>query len=485
MTKSTRGNSVIKTSSAIIKGLSEDGGLYVFHHKNNDFYNESLLELSYSNLTKKILLHYIEDFEDQDVRKVIYNSYNKQNFTPEVVTIKSFKHESYLNLFNGSTFSFKDLALSMLPNLLKVSKIKNNITKKTIILTATSGDTGSATLKGFSALEDIITIVLYPTDGVSDFQEKQMHSLKNERNIILPVVGDFDDCQRIVKQTLNGEQPSNVSLSSANSINIGRIIPQTIYYFYSYFELVRTNKIELSEKLNIVVPTGNFGNIYAAFVAKQMGLPLNKLIIASNQNNVLTKLFKTGIYDSTDTLHKTVSPSMDILVSSNLERYLYTLYDNDHKFIKIKMEEHKKKGFVEFEKVLTQKDFEAYYASEEETKQAIQNTFKEEGYLIDPHTAVAKVVKDKYQKETNDGIFILIVSTANPYKFSDAIIDALELQKGGSLEEKCNRIESYTSYSIDDRIKEVLHYKVNKKEYTTEEVTKELKRIIGDINDKN
>lgn len=485
MFSSTRSNIKTTSSEAIIKGLSVDGGLFVIDKFDPSFFNKELLGLGYNELAVKILDTLLDDFTLEEVKSVVKNSYNQKNFRNEIVTIKDFHNHSYLELFNGNTFAFKDMALSVLPNLFAQAKKIQNLKKKTIILTATSGDTGSAALNGFSELEDTYVIVLYPTKGVSEFQELQMNAYQSEKHIVLAVDGNFDDCQRIVKTVFQNEHPKNVSLSSANSINIGRILPQIIYYVFSYLELVRREKISYNEKINITVPTGNFGNIYAAYIAKRLGTPINKLIIASNENYVLTELFNKNIYNTKMKLKQTISPSMDILVSSNVERYLYEMENHNKDNVKKHMDSLTKNGIITIDTINKNKDFYAYFSQEEETYKEIKNTFYENDYLIDPHTAVAKSVSRKYMKETNDDTYMLIVSTANPYKFNDAILKSLNLSKDGSLLEKFKRIEYYTKTQIDPRMKEILtknHKKIN---LPLNETLSYVTKIIGEIDDQN
>lgn len=483
MVTSTRSNIQVPIYEAVLNGLSPDGGLYTFTRLNKSFYNSAFKELNYNELAFVILKELLDDFTDTEIMNVVNKSYNTTTFSPSPVTVKSFDKLSFLELYNGNTFAFKDLALSLLPNLYSQSKIKKNVTKKTVILTATSGDTGSAALQGFKHLDDVIVIVLYPTQGVSPFQEIQMNSLKSENAIVLAVDGNFDDCQNIVKKTFLNTKPNNITLSSANSINIGRIIPQIIYYFYTYYELLRNNKIQLNETVNVVVPTGNFGNIYAAYLAKSMGLPLGKLIIASNQNNVLTEVFNNGVYQSNKELHKTISPSMDILVSSNLERYLFDVYKQDHQKVNELMTTFSNTKEIKLD--FKTDEFKAYFATEEETKETIKTTFDELGFLIDPHTAVAKHVYNQYLKETNDETHTIIASTANPYKFSDSILESLQLKKQETLRQDCETIETHTGFKVDSRIKALFDTKISKTEFKLEDTYKKLQELIGDLDDKN
>ncbi len=483
MVTSTRSNQDISVSKAILNGLAKEKGLYVFKNVKSSFFQPTYTTLTYNELAKKILTE-LTDFNESEIDEAIKLSYNEKTFMPEVVTLKPFDGFAFLELYNGNTFAFKDLALSMLPNLYKIAKTKNNETKRTVILTATSGDTGSAALEGFSQQEDIKVIVLYPTKGVSEFQELQMNNSSNKNCLVYAVDGNFDDCQNIVKKLLVESKLSNTTLSSANSINIGRIIPQIIYYFYSYYELVRTGQIQMNDTINITVPTGNFGNIYAAYLAKSMGVPIKNLIVASNKNNVLTDVFNKGIYKSSQSLEKTISPSMDILVSSNLERYIFDLYHQNSEKVNEIMTLFSSTKEVSLP-IKNDSIFKAYYATEEQTKETIRDTFDKYNYLIDPHTAVAKYGYLQYIKETKDTTFNLIASTANPYKFSDSVLDALHLSISGNLEEKCNFLESKTNFKIDTRMKELFHKPVRKTELTLEDAYSYIKKVLGDIDAKN
>lgn len=485
MVHSTRSNIKSTISNAIAQGLSKDGGLFVFDTLQGDFYTTELTSLTYPELSEKVFEYLLRDYSKEQVKEVVARSYNTQNFPNEIVKLKHFDSHSYLELFHGNTFAFKDMALSTLPNLFDTAKKINNDNKKTIILTATSGDTGSAALNGFSTLEDTYVIVLYPTQGVSEFQELQMNSYQSDKRIIFAVDGNFDDCQNIVKQLFQEVQPKNISLSSANSINIGRIIPQIVYYMYSYSQLVKDNKITYGEKINITVPTGNFGNIYAGYIAKRLGVPIKKLIIASNSNNVLTDLFNKGLYKTSRELHKTISPSMDILISSNVERYLYDLENKDTDKLNEMMTMLQINKELPVDSIFTQTDFYASFCDEEKTYQTIQSVFEKDNYLIDPHTAVAKAVSDEYMLEESDETYMVIVSTANPYKFSDAIIQSLGIDDQGSLLDKFKKIESKTNLELDKRMLQILSLNTLKKEVSLKDTLETVKKVIGDIDDQN
>ena len=485
MMKSTRSNISVSASYAIVKGLASDGGLYVFEKLNKGFFNLNLLGKSYEELAFFVMRELLDDFSDDMIKEVVNKSYNKDNFKPEVVSLKSFAGFSYLNLFNGSTFAFKDLALSTLPNLFAESKKIQKINKKTIILTATSGDTGSAALSGFSKLDDVYVVVLYPAYGVSEFQEKQMSFYSGYKNIVLPVEGNFDDCQRIVKQAFNNLKPSNVNLSSANSINIGRIIPQVIYYIHAYCDLVNKDIIKYNDLIDITVPTGNFGNIYSAYLAKQLGVPIRNLVIASNKNNVLTDLFNEHTYNTSRPLYKTISPSMDILVSSNFERYLCSLYNQNSELVRNDMEILKKEKILNLEILKSQKDFYAYYCDELETKKTIKEVYDRDKYLIDPHTAVAYNCMEKYKQDVADDTYMLVVSTASPFKFSDAILDIFKIDQEKPIIDRFNSLSKTFNIPIDDRMLKVLDVETPGLTIELDKAYSALERIIGEIDAAN
>ena len=410
MLHSTRSLKETTISKAILKGLAEDGGLFVFDDIKkiniDDFYS-----LDYKDIAFKIFKLYLDEFKDDEIKWAIDKAYSKENFSNEIVSIKDFKNYAFLELFNGPTSSFKDMALTILPKFMYLSKKKNCIDEFTHIYVATSGDTGSATLSGFSNIDGIDVTVLYPDNLVSKLQEKQMLFFSNEKSRAYAVNGNFDDCQRIVKEIAI----RNKKISSANSINIGRLIPQIVYYFFGYVDLVEKGKINKGELIDICVPTGNFGNILAGYIAKQMGVPIDKLICASNENNVLYDFINTGIYNRNRKFIKTYAPSMDILVSSNIERLIYYAL-KDCERVKELFEIFKDKGEIKLDKNIF-KDFISFFATNEEILQEIENEYKDHKYLIDPHTAVALNV---YKKAKVDK-YTLIVSTASCYKFEDAM----------------------------------------------------------------
>lgn len=438
MYTSTRSKMNINASKAIIDGIAPDGGLFV-KKLEKKFSHEDLVrlsKLSYKELAFEIMKLFFNDFEEKALKDLIEKAYTNTFDTENLVEIKSLDNFAFLELYHGNTLAFKDVALSILPHLLDESKKINKQTNNTIILTATSGDTGSAALCGFSKADSTKMIVLYPTQGVSKIQEKQMLSFGSDKQKVIAINGNFDDAQRLVKKAFNDENNKDYNLSSANSINIGRLVPQIVYYFYSYFKEVKN----CEDKINFVVPTGNFGNILAGYIAKELGLPVNKLICASNSNNVLYDFFRKGVYDRNREFFKTISPSMDILVSSNLERLLYHVSGND-KEVKEMMDSLNSNG--KYETSLEFSDFYSEYVDIETTYKGIKEVYDKYDYLIDPHTAVGYIAYKKYIEDTNDNTKTIIASTAHPFKFPEAICKALDLPFNGEFEaiemlsEKC------------------------------------------------
>lgn len=456
MYRSSRGTELISSSEAILKGLADDGGLYIPSSIDKIGFDQSWLDLDYKDIARRILKHFFADFTIDEIDEVVEKSYSTKNFPNHIIKLKSFDTHSYLELFHGPTLAFKDMALTMLPHLMEVANRKINYTEKLVILTATSGDTGGAALSGFSSAENIETVVLYPNGGISNFQEKQMLSFTNEKAKAFSVDANFDECQRIVKDIFLEYDNKDIVLSSANSINIGRLVPQVIYYFAGYIEMVKRGDISFGDEINVCVPTGNFGNILASYFAMLIGLPIRDFICASNQNNVLTDFFNTGIYDINRVFQKTNSPSMDILISSNLER-LIALLSQNHEFVCSLMEELKVNKKYQLGKDLFEKMkcFKGYFASEDETLKTIKNVFEKDNYLIDPHTAVAKCCFDKYE---DNGCRTLIISTASPLKFSEDVCESLGLEKANSIE----KIIEYTDKSSNQNIDRILNSKTNR-----------------------
>lgn len=428
---STRDSRIsISSSEGIIQGLSKEGGLFVPRSipKINNIV--SLKEMDYKSLAYTIMKEFFTDFEKNRLKKCVEKAYDNKFSTDQIAPIVRAGDVFFLELFHGPTLAFKDMALSILPHLLKESMKINNMEKEIVILTATSGDTGKAALEGFANIKGIKIIVFFPEDGVSQVQKMQMLTQEGDNTFVIGINGNFDDAQSGVKDIFNNNHfvnlldKNNYRLSSANSINIGRLIPQIVYYLYSYLTLLREGSILDNENINIAVPTGNFGNILAAYYAKEMGLPVNKLICASNENNVLSNFINTCIYDRRRELILTSSPSMDILLSSNLERLLFHLSGGDSVLVKNKMTELDNQGCYKI-KGIDLDGFYGNYSNEEEVSLEINKMFRENNYLIDPHTAVAYNVYQKYKLETNDNTKTIIVSTASPFKFGGKIASSI------------------------------------------------------------
>lgn len=450
MYKSTRSKKLYTSSEAILNGLADDGGLFIPESINNIDFNESWLTHNYKQTSFKILKHFFDDFTDEEINYVINKAYSKNNFINKIYDIKNFDNHTYLELYHGPTLAFKDMALTMLPHLMDVAIKKNNYNHKITILTATSGDTGGAALNGFKDSKNINIVVLYPNNGVSEFQQKQMLSFTNKNAKAFAMDNNFDECQNIVKELFNNNN-SDIILSSANSINIGRLVPQIIYYFQAYIDMVNTKQISFNDKINVCVPTGNFGNILAAFIAKMIGLPINEFICASNENNILTDFFNTGIYNINRPFYKTNTPSMDILISSNLERLLYLMTNDENEIISLMNSLKQNKKYTVSKELFDKLScFKAYYATQNETINTIKDTYLNYGYLIDPHTSVARTCHIKH----NSDIKTLIVSTASPLKFSETIIEALNLPQDYS---PIYTISKYCDYKLDENIIKIIN----------------------------
>ena len=459
--KSTRGKEETVTASmAILKGLSEDGGLFVpTEIPKLDVSMEKLAQMSYQETAYEVMKRFLTDFTEEELKNCINNAYDDKFDTKEIAPLHEADGAYFLELYHGATIAFKDMALSILPHLMTTAAKKNQVKNEIVILTATSGDTGKAAMAGFANVPGTKIIVFYPKHGVSPIQEKQMVTQKGNNTYVVGITGNFDDAQTAVKKMFNDKEleaeldQAGYQFSSANSINIGRLVPQIVYYVYAYASLVRQCKIKDGQEINVVVPTGNFGNILAAYYAKQMGLPVHKLICASNDNKVLYDFFRTGTYDRKRDFILTTSPSMDILISSNLERLIYRLTGEDAEKCAELMQalsdggeytitEDMKKGLA---------DFYGNYCSEEETKEAIHATYKSSDYVIDPHTAVAAGVYKKYLADTDDHTPTVIASTASPYKFTRSVMNAV-----------AENTEDMDDFALADRLSEISGVKVPK-----------------------
>ncbi len=434
--KSTRSNEkTVTASEAILKGLADDGGLFVpTTLPMLDKSLEQLAQMNYQQVAYEVMKLYFDDFTEEELKNCINKAYDEKFDTKEIAPIKEADGMYYLELFHGSTIAFKDMALSILPHLLTTAARKNDVQNEIVILTATSGDTGKAALAGFADVEGTSIVVFYPKDGVSVIQEKQMLTQKGANTTVVGIYGNFDDAQSGVKQMFNDKDlaermaKEGFQFSSANSINIGRLVPQIVYYVYSYTRLLKEGVLKEGEVLNVTVPTGNFGNILAAYFAKNMGVPLGKLICASNENKVLFDFFQTGTYNKNREFILTNSPSMDILISSNLERLIYKVAGSDGDKCKELMKALSEQGVYTITEEMKAEldDFVGGYASEEQTAKVIKNVYEKTGYVVDTHTAVAASVAYDYRKNTNDNTKMLIASTASPYKFTRSVMNAID-----------------------------------------------------------
>ncbi len=433
---STRnGDKKVTASQAILKGLSDDGGLFVPDHiPALEVPMKELAGKTYQEIAYEVMKLYLTDFTEEELKTCIERAYDSKFDTEVIAPLVEAEGTYYLELFHGATIAFKDMALSILPHLMITSAKKNHVKNEIVILTATSGDTGKAALAGFAGVEGTRIIVFYPKNGVSPIQEKQMVTQKGDNTFVVGIHGNFDDAQTGVKTLFNDKEladqmaEAGLQFSSANSINIGRLVPQVVYYVYSYAKLLEEGKIADGEKINVVVPTGNFGNILAAFYAKNMGVPIEKLICASNENKVLYDFFTTGIYDRNREFMLTSSPSMDILISSNLERLIYRIAGNDAEKNAKLMVSLSKDGKYEITEDMKKQlaDFYGNYASEQETAARIRSLYENTGYVIDTHTAVASAVYEKYAADTKDETKTVIASTASPFKFTRSVMNAID-----------------------------------------------------------
>ena len=456
---------IVTASEAILQGLATDGGLYVptqFPDLHLDF--AKLATQTYQEVAEFILQAFLTDFTAEEIKACVAGAYDAKFDDPVIAPLEKKGDSYYLELFHGPTFAFKDLALSILPYLTTTAAKKNQVEKEIVILTATSGDTGKAAMAGFADVPGTRIIVFYPEKGVSKIQETQMVTQKGANTHVIAVKGNFDDAQSAVKVMFNDAElkeklaKNNQQFSSANSMNIGRLLPQVVYYVYTYAQLVKGNEITIGEPINVSVPTGNFGNILAAYYAKKIGVPINQLICASNTNNVLTDFFATGEYNRKRPFYLTTSPSMDILVSSNLERLIYHLSGNDAKQTKEWMDALLVDGQYQISSTMLAELAEFYgaFATEKEVEETITSVFKEELYAIDPHTAVAKSVATKYREEQGDPLKMVVISTASPYKFPRTVVEAIT----GRVSEAddftlVHQLEALTGIALPQAVKEL------------------------------
>ncbi|OHS90140.1 threonine synthase [Streptococcus sp. HMSC36C04] len=454
-------NNTVTASQAILQGLATDGGLFTpisYPQMELDF--TKLKDASYQEVAKLILSAFLDDFTVQELDDCINNAYDSKFDTPEIAPLVKLNGQYNLELFHGSTIAFKDMALSILPHLMTTAAKKHGLKNKIVILTATSGDTGKAAMAGFADVPGTEIIVFYPKDGVSKVQELQMTTQTGDNTHVVAIEGNFDDAQTNVKRMFNDAAlrerlaAHKLQFSSANSMNIGRLVPQIVYYVYAYAQLVKTGQIQAGEAVNFAVPTGNFGNILAAYYAKQIGLPVGKLICASNENNVLTDFFKTHVYDKKRSFKVTSSPSMDILVSSNLERLIFHLLGNSAEKtadLMKSLNQHGQYELTDFAPAILEL-FAAEYATEAETASEIKRVYEASDYIEDPHTAVASAVYQKYRTATGDETTTVIASTASPYKFPVVVVEAVTGQSGLSDFEALTKLHEISGVAVPSAV---------------------------------
>lgn len=465
--KSTRGGqSDVTASQAILQGLACDGGLFVPERiPALEIPFEKLSGMSYQETAYEVMRLFLTDFTEEELKHCISSAYDEKFETEAIAPLAKVNGVYYLELFHGATIAFKDMALSILPHLMTTAARKNEIKNEIVILTATSGDTGKAALAGFADVPGTKIIVFYPKDGVSPIQEKQMVTQKGENTLVVGIRGNFDDAQSGVKAIFGDRElekelnQAGFQFSSANSINIGRLVPQIVYYVYAYGKLLESGELSEGEKINVVVPTGNFGNILAACYAKQMGLPIAKLICASNDNKVLYDFFRTGEYDRNRPFILTTSPSMDILISSNLERLLYQIADSDARKDMELMEALSSEGKYQITSGMKEKlaDFCGYYATEQEGAETIVRVYEDTGYVMDTHTAVAACAFRKYTDDTKDGTKTVIASTASPYKFTRSVMESIDRIRYGNMTdfELIDELSSISGTEVPKAIEEI------------------------------
>ena len=485
---------VVSSSEAIIQGLAADGGLYTPQSLDQKVDLSSALKMNYLELAQYILSLFLSDFSQEQIQQCVRNAYQNSFENNEVAPLCKYHDGWLMELWHGPTSAFKDVALTLLPHLLTAAYKNQNENDLISILTATSGDTGKAAINGFADVKNTAITVLYPEIGVSDIQKRQMRTSLGKNVEVIAVKGNFDDCQQIVKEAMKNPVVLNackhMKLSSANSINIGRLLPQIVYYFDSYAKLVKSGDIQLGDAVNFIVPSGNFGNILAGYLAKKLGLPVKKLVCASNSNNVLTEFIRTGSYNANRAFIPTISPSMDILVSSNLERLLFLLSNHNDVLINQYMSSLKEDGHYTISDELRhalQESFTAYDCSEEECKKVIYDTFHNEHILIDPHTAVAVHACHAYKQESNDNTPCIVLSTASAYKFAKDVYAALTGKSCDDEFEAMYALHDYTSVAIPKNLAclkdmPIRFTKVIEKEDALDTIAKRLEDLQHDHN---
>ena len=489
--KSTRdAEKTVTASQAILKGLADDGGLFVpVSIPKLPVSLGELKEMSYQEIAYTVMKEFLTDFTEEELKSCIAKAYDSKFDTEEIAPLAKVEDAYYLELFHGATIAFKDMALSILPHLLTTSAKKNQVKNEIVILTAKSGDTGKAALAGFADVEGTKIIVFYPKNGVSRVQELQMVTQKGDNTSVVAIHGNFDNAQSGVKAMFENKElekelnEAGYQFSSANSINIGRLVPQVVYYVYAYAKLLQNEEIAEDEEINVVVPTGNFGNILAAYYAKNMGIPIAKLICASNENKVLYDFFQTGTYDRNREFVLTTSPSMDILISSNLERLIYKISGEDARKDTDLMTELKTKGSyaITGEMKANLADFAAGYATEEQVAKTIHDIYEDTGYVMDTHTAVAATVYKAYKEDSKDDRKTVIASTASPYKFAGSVMSAIDPKYKGQDDFKLiEELQKVSGTELPNAIKEIMNAEIrHNTECDVDQMEQTVKNILG------
>ena len=489
--KSTRdAEKTVTASQAILKGMADDGGLFVpVSIPKLPVSLGELKEMTYQEIAYTVMKEFLTDFTEEELKSCIAKAYDSKFDTEEIAPLAKVEDAYYLELFHGATIAFKDMALSILPHLLTTSAKKNQVKNEIVILTATSGDTGKAALAGFADVEGTKIIVFYPKNGVSRVQELQMVTQKGDNTSVVAIHGNFDNAQSGVKAMFENKElekelnEAGYQFSSANSINIGRLVPQVVYYVYAYAKLLQNEEIAEDEEINVVVPTGNFGNILAAYYAKNMGIPIAKLICASNENKVLYDFFQTGTYDRNREFVLTTSPSMDILISSNLERLIYKISGEDARKDTDLMTELKTKGSyaITGEMKANLADFAAGYATEEQVAKTIHDVYEDTGYVMDTHTAVAATVYKAYREDSKDDRKTVIASTASPYKFAGSVMSAIDPKyKGQDNFKLIEELQKVSGTEIPNAIKEIMNAEIrHNTECDVDQMEQTVKNILG------
>ncbi len=491
--QSTRGRETgVPASMAILKGLAEDGGLFMpTEIPELDVPMEKLGAMTYQETAYEVMKLFLTDYSPEELKDCITKAYDSKFDTEEIAPLAKADGAYFLELYHGSTIAFKDMALSILPHLMTTAAKKNRVDKEIVVLTATSGDTGKAAMAGFADVPGTRIIVFYPKDGVSKVQELQMRTQKGANTNVVAINGNFDDAQTGVKKLFGDKsleallESKGFQFSSANSINIGRLVPQIVYYVYAYARLLANEEIAGGEQINVVVPTGNFGNILAAYFAKRMGVPIKTLICASNDNKVLYDFFTTGTYDRKRDFILTNSPSMDILISSNLERLIYLSTGCDARANKALMQDLSGKGSYTVTEDMRafMSDFAGGFATQEENAAAIKRIFDSTGYLIDTHTGVAAAVYGDYRAKSGDTAKTVIASTASPYKFSDSVMEAIagpESIRGKDGFEVVDALSSLCGVDVPAAVEEIRHAPIrHNTECDVDKMEATVKAILG------